>query len=270
MEEENKKTVEEQNQVQDVNDEKYLNLKRSNNKKNIVIIVLVFILLLMLCTMIIYYLTNKGNGSGSDENNTSNPTNTSTPIPVTPEPVVKTLSDDEAIKIAKEKHNEALNLIAKYKDGYFDTECTNKNKMTIKNQSYCYYGEENKLKENFYKVFSSRIAIEDVYNFGDKDPDDSGVWKFNYVVKNGKVYFDTYCRASGYGVEMKNYKIESITSDKIEVSFTIYLEDGAGEPGVFEEKPSKIILVMENGEWKISNTVLLDRCHNVYTVGKES
>ena len=261
MEEENKKIVEEQDQVSKIsnkNDEKYLKLKGSNSKKNAIIIVLVFVIILLLGLLLLYYFNHKDDNQGGSET----PVNTATP-----EPVAKTLSDDEAIKIAKEKHNDALNLIVKYKDGHFDTECTNKNMITINNQSYCYYGEEKTLEENFYKMFSRSIDVKDVYNFGDKDPDDISVWKFNYVVKNGKVYFDTYCRASGNYSEIKDYKILKNTSDMIEVSYTIHLE---GEPGEFEEKPSKIVLVRENGEWKISYAALLDRCHNVYVVGKES
>ena len=60
------------------------------------------------------------------------------------------------------------------------------------------------------------------------------------------------------------------TSDKIEMSFIVRLENGASEPGQFEEESGKISLIMENGNWKINYATLFDSCKYTYTVGKES
>ena len=261
---------EENNKSQETINENDLNLKRSNSKKDAIIVVLIFIIVLLLAVVLLYYFNHKDDKQGGSDT----PVSTSTPIPSTPEPTASTLSNDEAIKIAKEKIEMA-------------NEFSNNDKCFGKEPEegsiMCYYGSVDELKNDFYKIYSSKLSYKDVM-IEYKTLTTSTDWSTNiklegdmldgvpsYVISNNKAYRNSCTIGSGTYSSVAKFTVNSITADRIMLDYVVMEQ----EPDVdyakeTEREDATIILVKENNDWKILKATIADMCNGVYTVGKES
>ena len=261
--EEEKKEIEE-NEVVKTPDEEYAKLIRSNAKKSVIIVVLVFSMILMLALVLLYYFNNKDNGSGEGEGNNGTPV-------VTPEPVANTLSNDEAIKIAKDK-------IEMANEFNYDDECRERYDET----DWCYYASIDEFKNKFYGIYSSQLVYKDVMN--EYKSLTSNVWSTNveivmdllssipnYVISNNKVYRNSCAIGSGSYSSVAKFTVDSITSDRIKLNYVVMEKEPDIENAKeTEREKATIILVKEDNDWKILKATIADMCNGVYTVGIES
>ena len=203
------------------------------------------------------------------------------------------LTNDLALNVVKEKYNAATGFLSGLR-------CDD---STSIDNFYCYYGEKDWFEKAFHYVYSNKLSFKDVYveydfktekestnivgiaetsNTNDIDDDTNFVLHYGY---NGdSVYVDKSCRVSGHGTEVKDFKIESLTADKIEASFIAREDLNEITLGITDAKEiekiekdyndiskfdrHKIILVKEDGLYKISSGVLVDSCGHLYKIGK--
>lgn len=287
MEEERNEINEDEKEIVKALDEEYLNLKRSNNKKNAIIIVLVFVLIILLALVLLYYFNNKDEKQGEG----TNPISTSTPIPSTPdptekeqtstpEPVASTLSNDEAIKIAKEKlkkteilTNEFDNTCFNGKDAYGNTEGTMED-------MFCFFDTLDNFKKTFYNIYSSKLEYKDVlFEFKFPGETHSTNLKYEgdfgnipgYAIKDKKVYTRGCTIGSGVYSRMDKFSVASNSSNTIKLNYVVMAKDPDIEDAKeYEYEKTTMTLVKEDGDWKILNATIVDMCNGVYKVGKES
>ena len=240
--------------------EKYFELKRSSSKKSAIIVVLVFIIVLMAVLVALYYFNNKDKNKESVSNGGNN-----TPSPTS---TVKTLTNDEAIKIAKEKLEEA-NI-----PNFIGNLCLDgKNERDA--EGYCYFDTLENFKKKFYSVYSNKIVYNDVfieYNYSNGETSKGNLGNIpEYGIKDNNVYTSS-CNIGGNGfIRFGNFSVDSNIEDKIVVKYNeVFLKDVLDENSGEEERDSvKITLIKENNDWKILNATIVDQCNGTYKVGKE-
>lgn len=239
-------------------------------KKNNLLIILLLLLLIASCGFIVYDKFVKKNEVNG--NNTKD-----------------TMSSELAVAVAKEKLYEANTFF-----GSFDSILCDKE--NIKDDFYCYYGSLSKLENKFYEIYSSKLSLKDVFFEYDSktkkiitnvkrsefyDGDRVAI----YLHSGSEVWVDNSCRASGVRYDIIDYKLESVTKDRIEVSYIErdnwedYLFSGQVDGKTEQELKvsyndlskmarEKMVIVNENNEWKILSANINDNCGIGYNVGK--
>ena len=206
------------------------------------------------------------------------------------------MSNELAIALAKEKLKAANTFLS-------DFQASSCQESLIKEDFYCYYGSKDIFDDSFYSIYSKKLSIKDVYiehdfktkkestnivgieeNTNTNDIDNDTSFVLHYAISDNGIYVDSSCRASGHGTEVQDFKIDSLTDDKIEVSYILREDLNEVLLGITDEKEierltkaynnisefgrHKMVLINEDGTYKISSAVLLDNCGHVYKVGK--
>ncbi len=261
-----KKEIEEKN----VNDEDYLKLKRSNEKKKATIVVLVFALVIVVALLSVFLiLGNKNKGEKPKETGK--------------------LSNEEAITIAKTKFEAANNLLGDQSvfdecDRRLNNSAVEKDDEEIENYEWteyylCYNDTLDNFKAKFYDIYASSVMINEVYaeydindkkivNFDEEEHNDvDSEFTFgvtNYAIKDNNIYIDNGCRAEGREADSDNWEVVSIEDNKIIVKYDIYMS-------IFDDddpQEERIVLIKEENEWKIEHATIFTNCGIGYRVGK--
>lgn len=244
-----------------------------NDNKIIVIILIVIGLILIGISS--YKLLTKESG----DNGTPSPT-----APVsTEEPSTdpnKVLTNEEAIKIAKAKLEEANKFTSEDKCAEGESEIADEDGY------WCYYGTVDEFKAKFYSIFSSNLVYKDVmmeYESFDSYELNDGITTNikieadytafpKYVIDGNKVYRSTTPSVgNGYYNRMDKFSVDSITSDTIKINYVVIGDSNPDEPNEskeYEYSKATMILVKENGDWKISKAAVQSMLYTTYEVGK--
>ena len=245
------------------------NMSQIENNKNKIIAFLA-ILVLVLVGVIVYFLFAKPTSDSKQGSNTPDPT-----------PKDVALTEDEAIKIAKEKLKESETIAYEIKDTCFDGKEVYGETEGSEESLFCFYDTVENFKNKFYNVYSKKLVYKDVmyeYTF----PGDNHSTNLNYdgqgdfgnipgyAVKNNKVYTRGCNIGGGTYDSMDKFTVVSITNDTIKINYVVMESDIIDENKVTERENATIILVKEDGNWKILKATIVDICNGVYTIGKES
>ncbi len=257
--------MEEENLVKKENE--FTNINNSNNKNSIIAILVVIIIALI--GVVVYFLFIKKDDKPVDNNRGNNQQ-------ISDNDATSTLSNDEAIKIAKEKLEEA-NTNKLIGDTCFDgkEEYSEEGNGSL----FCYYGTLETFKNKFYNVYSSKLDYKDVFveynvesgkslaNFS-LDGDISALP--NYTVKDNKVYTNGCAIGTGSYNRMDKFSVDSISADTIKINYVVIgnSSDVPSESEEYEYSKATMTLVKENGDWKILKATIVDMCNGVYEVGK--
>ena len=233
-------------------------VKEESKNKNLIIGVLVFVIVLLLAALIYFVFIKKDN--------------TSEPVkPQDNQQVDKMLSNEEALNVAKEKLNSALNFW-----GDFERD---DDKDSIGDWFY-YYDTLDNFKNRFYSIYSKQLVSKDVFEecSATLPIDINGKCQTNlvdglsedvasYAIKDNKVYVQNYCTVGdGFTTLKGDYEVKSITNDKIVVKYV--LTQGDEDPTVKDNHDEEIVLVKEDNNWKIQKVTLIGVCNGFYEVGK--
>ena len=164
------------------------------------------------------------------------------------------LSNDEALRIAKEKVEAANNFWGSFKSS---DECAD----SI-SDGYCYYDTSDNFKNKFYSVYSKELIYTDVYN--GEVIEGQAMLKFS----DNKVYVWNHCTMGSGDYSLKgNYEIKSVTSDTI-IGEYIMTQDNSSYGGTKTDEAKEVKLVKEDNEWKVAKITILGICSSAYEVGK--
>lgn len=209
-------------------------------KKNNLIIILLVVLLVALAGFIVYdKLIKKDN---KEEN---------------------VLSNEAAANIVKDKLDEANAFFADFKS----SECS----LEKVNDVACYYATSDTFKTKFYNLYSKDLEYKDVfldyadYENADQMKKEAYAAETSYLEKDGKIYIDNECRTGGPDAkEIDDYLLVDVTADKIDAKVQFKVTYGEE----VKEEIHSMVLVNENGSWKISKAPIFDSCGFVNEVGK--
>lgn len=260
--------MEEENLVKKENDVTSIN-NNSSNKNGIIAVLVVIIIALI--GAVIYFAFIKNDDKSADNNGGSNQQisgNTSV------ESDDKILSNEEAIKIAKEKLELANtnNLIG---DTCFDGKEQYSKEGT--GSIFCYYESLDNFKNKFYNVYSTQLEYKDVlaeYQLPSEKVETNvpnADLIQGYAINGDKVYTNSCTIGTGAYKRMDNFTVNSITSDTIKLNYVVI---GNSIPEIPEESEelelgkATMTLVKENGDWKILKATIVGMCNTIYEVGK--
>lgn len=216
------------------------------NSKNILVIVIVILILVIVGYFGYTQIFNKDNNSGKKD---------SSPTPV---PTAAILTDDEAIKVAKSKLDENNNFFGTFKSD----NCSEDNKI----EDFCYYDTTDNFNKKFYGLYSKELNYDNVLhscklpayscesNYRGKDLNSIGI-KYD---DDTKIYISTKCIWDKGNDEITDkFTVNSKTNDKLDIGYTVMVAD---ENGNRNEQKENMILVKEDGDWKILNAAVIGNC----------
>lgn len=240
------------------------NVVEQNKNKNLIIWVMACIIVLLIAALV-YFLFIKKDDKPVDNKGENN------------QQVDKILSNEEALNIAKEKLNSALNFW-----GDFDSFDEDKCRDNI-GDWFCYYDTEENFKNKFDNIFSAKITFKDVFdeceniissdelNSKCKTNIEGGLSEDHaeLTIKNNKVYVANHCTVgSGFYTLKGNYEIKNVMSDKIVMKYV--MTQGSEIPEVEKDVDydKEIVLVKEDNNWKIEKVTIIGICNGAIDVGK--
>ena len=217
-----------------------------SGKKNNLLVVILLILLIAACGFIVYDKFLKKDNSQND-----------------------ILSNEAALSLIKEKHNEVNNFFGDFKS----SERSAGDKV---NDVACYYSTLDAFKTKFYSVYSKELEFKDVfhdyadYETADYQGQEAYAHETAYAIKDNKVYIDNACKAGGLEVKIIDYKIVNITEDKIEANINFkYIDNFVYDDNDTEEveRSESMILVREKDgqgtNWKVKKTLIIENCDSL-------
>ena len=241
------------------------NVVETNKNKNLIIGVMACIIVLLIAALVYFIFIKKDKPEE----------------PVKPQDnqqVDKMLSNEEALNVAKEKLNSALNFWEDF-DSFDEDKC----KDNI-GDWFCYYDAEDNFKNKFYNKKKKKITFKDVFdvceNVISSNDDFNSKCKTNIegglsedhaelTIKNKKVYVANHCTiGSGFVTLKGNYEIKNVTSDRIVMKYV--LTQGSEIPEVEKDVDydEEIVLVKEDNNWKIEKVTIIGICNGAIEVGK--
>lgn len=215
-----------------------------SEKKNNLLVVILLILLIAACGFIVYdkFIKKDNNNSQKD-----------------------ILSNEAALSLIKEKHNEANAFFGDFKS----EECGEN--VEKSNAVACYYSTLDAFKTKFYSIYSKDLEFKDVfldyadYETADQMKKEAYAAETSYLEKDGKIYIDNECRTGGPDAkEIDDYLLVDVSADKIDAKVQFKVTYGEE----VKEETHSMVLVNENGSWKISKAPIFDSCGFVNEVGK--
>ena len=219
-------------------------------KKNNLLVVILLILLIAACGFIVYDKFLKKDNSQND-----------------------ILSNEAALSLIKEKHNEVNNFFGDFKS----SERSAGDKV---NDVACYYSTLDAFKTKFYSVYSKELEFKDVfhdyadYETADYQGQEAYAHETAYAIKDNKVYIDNACKAGGsQGKEITDYIIVSVTEDRIEaiIKFKFVYADVDGTDDEIEYSGGMILVKEKDGQeanWKVKKAPIYNNCDQWQEVGK--
>ena len=218
-----------------------------SGKKNNLLVVILLILLIAACGFIVYdkFLKKDNNNSQKD-----------------------ILSNEAALSLIKEKHNEANAFFGDFKS----EECGEN--VEKSNGVACYYSTLDAFKTKFYSIYSKDLEFKDVFldyaDYETAEYKDDYAHETAYAIKDNKVYIDNACKAGGLEVKIIDYKIVNITEDKIEANINFkYIDNFVYDDNDTEEveRSESMILVREKDgqgtNWKVKKTLIIENCDSL-------
>ena len=251
----------------------------------IIVCIVIMLVIALVCVLVFYKEDKDTKYDNSGVTPTPTPVVTPTPTSVvtpTPTPVPTKaaigknesgLSDAEVIKIAKAK----LDAVVKFSRDHGDGE----NEDELDGTGFFYYGTVDTFKKKFYSIYSKQLVYNDVL-VEYKDAHDYENWTSNvdikgdmlsgmpsYILKNNKVYRDSCAIGSCDHLKFDKFVVLSGTSDTLKLSYVDIGKD-PDDPNAkeYERDNAEMILVKEDGEWKIKKATILDQCNCAYEIGK--
>ena len=211
----------------------------SQNSGNNIVTILLILLVIVMAGVLIYVLVLKPKDKDTNNNGTTQPTTT-------------VLTNSEALSIVKEKVEEANNFFGSFESS---NECTNN-----VSEGYCYYTTLDSFKNQFYRIYSTNLTYNDVFN------DNQGFAPY-IKTNNSKVYVLNHCTEGSGDKSLKgDYEVKSVTSDTIIAKYVILDTDSV--TGNTSNQDVEVKLVKEDNTWKIMKATLVGRCNGIYEVGK--
>ena len=235
-------------------------IKNSSSKSVIILSVIVVIFILALVGVLVFYKPDE-----KLEGEKKQIVPTSTPVPAKEQNA--SIDDQKIIKIAKEKLEKA-----NFPNFKKNTCIGNEEYL---DDIYHYCNTLDVFKNNFYNIYSNKLAYNDVfieYDISTKESSRGGLGNEpEYALKNNKVYVSS-CTIGGSGfVKFDKFNIDSKTSDKIIIKYVeVYKIDEEDPTSGEDEEPVEMTLVKENNEWRILKATIVDQCNGTYEIGKES
>ena len=238
------------------------NVAEANKKKKLIIGVMACISILLIGALV-YFLFIKKDKSEEKVKPQDN------------QQVDKILSNEEALNIAKEKLNSALDFWGDF-DSYNEGKCNDNI-----DKWYCYYDTLDNFKNKFYTVFSKSLDLRDAFaecpatSVMESDKcitnQKEGLSEDmpSYALKDSKVYVANHCTAgSGFYTLKGNYEIKNVTSDKIVMKYV--MTQGSEIPEVEKDVDydKEIVLVREDNNWKIEKVTIIGICNGALDIGK--
>ena len=183
------------------------------------------------------------------------------------------LSDDEVLKIAKDKLQKA-NHFLNY-DSVNTNKCLEKDDLYV---AYCFYKTKESLKKDFYSIFADSLTIDDIINiFGSNN---TSVMT-SYMEKDGDIYLNYMCNAEGIEMHYDNFVVDSKDDKTIIVKYKVFKDydefsfEREDDENILKKQYQEYLnniqwsylkLINENSEWKISQGVLLDVCGHPFNL----
>ena len=247
------KKVEQPVNIEPTNDNKEEQVKEEKTKKSVFNIIVWFLLGLMVVCAIVYVFVLKPAYEKEKQEKENN------------EQSSEILTEARALAIAKEKLDEANNFFGEF---YSLIDCSDSYSEML-----CFYSTIDEFKNKFYSIYSKDLEFKDVYiDYNDALKDESKRAEIPtdtaYIVSDNKVYIDHGCRASGDFGTIADYVVVSNNENKIEVSYNYKRNLFDGEEVITEEETDSMILVKEDGNWKIRKAAIITDCGSTKKIGK--
>ncbi len=132
-----------------------------------------------------------------------------------------------------------------------------------------YFAVADNLEEDIRKYFSKEVTIDDLYSKYDYESNTIASYdeiKPNYTKYNDKYYLDGICNSTGNKALFSNFKLQERSSDKAKLTYRITIMSIVDNEILETYDDAELLLVYEDGAWKISRATILGRCGLTYSV----